>query len=98
LSYIACSVSAPSAGNTIRAVAGCPFAQLSPVEYRGHFKVNRVTRAGTGSCPSSAAASGYRASGASHRELEDHNAGVWSIYSTTVRLATLDERGFVVRG
>jgi hypothetical protein len=75
-----------------------PYPERPPVpEYPGHFLVKRVTDAGTFRFQHRLL---YIANALvnQHIGLEETDDGVWAIYFTTVLLATLDERDFVVRG
>jgi hypothetical protein len=71
--------------------------RLPPVEYPGHFLVKRVTDAGTFRFQQRLL---YIANALvdQYIGLEETDDGVWSIYFTTVLLATLDERDFLIRG
>jgi transposase-like protein len=75
-----------------------PYPERPPVpEYPGHFLVKRVTDAGTFRFQHRLL-SIANALVNQHIGLEETADGVWAIYFTTVRLATLDERDFVIRG
>ena len=71
-------------------------AKLPPLDYSGHFLVNRVTDAGTIRFQSRLL---YFANALDNYAvgLEDVDDGIWSIHFGTVLLARFDERDYVIR-
>ncbi|MCC6774935.1 MAG: transposase [Gemmatimonadaceae bacterium] len=79
---------------------GSPHAYLSTlptIEYPGHFLVRKITDAGTFRFRQHllSLANSLVDQHIGQKETDD---GVWSIYFTTVLLATLDERDYIIRG
>ena len=72
-------------------------ARLPAVEYPGHFLVKKVTTGGTFRFHNKVL---YVANALTnqHIGLEEIEDGLWAIYFTTVLIATLNEREYIIRG
>jgi hypothetical protein len=70
---------------------------LPPQEYPGHFLVKTITTGGTFRFQHRLL---FIANSLTHHPigLEETADGIWSIYFTTVLLAKLDERDYIIRG
>ena len=72
-------------------------AKLPKVEYPLHFLVKKITTAGTFRFGPKLL---YLANALvdQHIGLEETDDGIWAIYFNTVRIATLTERDYLIRG